>query len=99
MLATTELAGLSMLVRRLAPQEDKLKLRRLERADLAPLAAHLGSLLGMAHARGAAPSTKLERWSTAERADLLARAITLAGLHEAIYLELCLLTRGLPKQQ
>jgi len=99
MLATTELAGFSMLVRRLAPQEDKLKLRRLERADLAPLAAHLGSLLGMAHARGAAPSTKLERWSTAERADLLARAITLAGLHEAVYLELCLLTRGLPKQQ
>jgi uncharacterized protein (DUF2252 family) len=99
MLATTELAGFSMLVRRLAPQEDKLKLRRLERADLAPLAAHLGSLLGMAHARGAAPSTKLERWSTGERADLLARAITLAGLHEAVYLELCLLTRGLPKQQ
>jgi len=97
MLATAELAGLSMLVRRLTPQEDKLNLRRLERADLEPLAGHLGSLLGMAHARGAAPSTQREPWSRAERADLLARAITLAGLHEAIYLELCLLTRGLPK--
>lgn len=94
MLATTELAGLSMLVRRLAPQEDKLKLRRLERADLAPLAGHLGSLLGMAHARGAAPATKLEPWSADEQADLLARAVALAGLHEAVYLELCLLTRS-----
>jgi uncharacterized protein (DUF2252 family) len=93
MLATTELAGLSLLVRRLAPQEDKLKLQRLERADLAPLAGYLGWLLGKAHARGAAPSTRLEPWSSDERADVLARAVALAGLHEAVYLELCLLAR------
>jgi uncharacterized protein (DUF2252 family) len=99
MLATTELAGLSMLVRRLAPQEDKLKLRRLERADLAPLAGHLGSLLGAAHARGAARSPRPAPWSADERADLLARAVALAGLHEAIYLELCLLARNQPKQE
>jgi len=99
MLATTELAGLSMLARRLSPQEDKLKLRQLERADLAPLAGHLGSLLGMAHARGAAPATKIEPWSAEERADLLARAVALAGLHEAVYLELCLLARDLLKPE
>lgn len=45
MLATTELGAFSMLVRRLAPQEDKLNLRKLGRADLQPLACYLGAQL------------------------------------------------------
>lgn len=81
-----------LVVRRLTPQEDKLELGSLQRSDLPDLATYLGSLLGRAHARGAAA---LERplpapWSKDERAALLARAVSLAGLHEAAYLTYCL---------
>jgi uncharacterized protein (DUF2252 family) len=88
MLGTTELCGASMLVRRLAPQEDKLNLRQLEPADLEPLAQYLGALLGRAHAHGAERGAKLH-WSASDRAALLERAVALAGLHEAIYLAFC----------
>jgi hypothetical protein len=93
MLATTELDGSSMLVRRLAPQEDKLNLRKLGRADLQPLACYLGAQLGTAHARGAR-SEERKPWSASEQSELLARAVALAGLHEAVYLEFCRLTRA-----
>jgi len=95
MLASTELGASSMLVRRLTPQEDKLNLQKLERADLGPLAGHLGALLGMAHARGAPPAER-RPWSKTEQSELLARAVALAGLHEATYLDFCLLTRSTP---
>jgi uncharacterized protein (DUF2252 family) len=97
MLATTELGASSMLVRRLTPQEDKLNLQKLERVDLGPLAGHLGALLGMAHARGA-PAAERQPWSAGEQSELLARAVVLAGLHEATYLDFCLLTRATPAQ-
>ena len=90
MLATTELDGSSMLVRRLAPQEDKLNLRQLQRADLPPLASYLGALLGAAHALGSHGVSR-RAWSRAEQADMLERSVSCAGLHEAVYLEYCLL--------
>jgi uncharacterized protein (DUF2252 family) len=90
MLATTELGGSSMLVRRLAPQEDKLDLRQLQKVDLPPLASYLGALLGVAHALGNLKASR-RAWSHAEQAAMLERSVTCAGLHEAIYLELCLL--------
>ncbi|HVH41714.1 MAG TPA: DUF2252 family protein [Labilithrix sp.] len=87
-MGTTRLGKLSMFGRRLAPQEDKLDLRRLRGDDLPALATYLGALLGTAHRRGATkPPSK--RWSKSDRNTIRAQAITLAGVHEAVYLALC----------
>jgi uncharacterized protein (DUF2252 family) len=104
MLGTTVLARKSMFVRRLAPQEDKLALTRTKRngdvehaihqEDMAPLAAHLGALLGRAHRRGAA-SNRAKPWSRAELHGIVDRAIVIAGVHEATYLSICKLERDL----
>ncbi len=51
---TLDLDGRSMLVRRLAPQEDKLDLAKVSDDDLDGLCAHLGALAGRAHRRAAA---------------------------------------------
>jgi uncharacterized protein (DUF2252 family) len=92
MMGTTRLRGSSMFVRRLSPQEDKLDWTTLQEDDLEPLARHLGALLGAAHRRGAKriPS---KPWSGDDRARLLAHAISLAGMHEAMYLAYCELVR------
>lgn len=88
MLGTTKLGDLSMLVRRLAPQEDKLLLSRLADVDLLPLARYLGALTGAAHRRGATNIPK-KPWSAGERSRIVDHAITLAGIHEAAYLAMC----------
>jgi uncharacterized protein (DUF2252 family) len=88
MAASTRLRGASMLVRRLAPQEDKLAFQRLPPAELAAIAAYLGSCAGAAHARGATQPPK-KPWTNDERARVLESAIELAGLHEAAYLAFC----------
>jgi uncharacterized protein (DUF2252 family) len=92
MIGTTMLRRRSMFVRRLSPQEDKLDLARLRAIDLEPLARHLGALLGAAHRRGATRAPK-KPWSEKDRGRLIARAIALAGLHEAMYLAYCDLVR------
>jgi len=92
MIGTTRLRGSSMFVRRLAPQEDKLDWTTLREADLEPLARHLGALLGAAHRRGAKRIPD-KPWTDAARAHLLASAISLAGIHEAMYLAYCELVR------
>lgn len=94
MLGTSRLAELEVLVRRLTPQEDKLSLSRLDAVDLADVAAYLGALLGTAHRRGSAQA--FPAWSAREQGGILERAVTLAGIHEATYLELCLQTRDEP---
>lgn len=88
MIGTTHLAKLPMFGRRLAPQEDKLNYRGLRAPDLPAVASYLGALLGAAHARGATKAPKT-RWSRADLAAIRERAITLAGIHEAVYLALC----------
>jgi uncharacterized protein (DUF2252 family) len=98
MLGATVLARKSMFVRRLAPQEDKLALTRTNRRgdvehlihqeDMAPLAAHLGALVGRAHRRGAARN-HTKPWNRAERHGIVDRAILIAGIHEATYLSIC----------
>jgi uncharacterized protein (DUF2252 family) len=90
---TTNTTKLSMFVRKLSPQEDKLNLRRLKGADLPGLASYLGALLGSAHARAATKVPK--RWAASDLATIRAHAITMAGLHEAIYLDLCERMRAL----
>jgi uncharacterized protein (DUF2252 family) len=97
MAGTTRMRGASMLVRRLAPQEDKLDWTKLEEDDLEPLARHLGALLGAAHRRGAKRVPK-KPWSEQERATLLWRAIALAGMHEAMYLAYCRMVEHLVRR-
>lgn len=92
MIGATRLRGSSLFARRLMPQEDKADLRRIAAADLDPLACYLGALLGAAHRRGARRPPK-KAWTEKDRAGLLARAITLAGMHEAMYLAYCQLVR------
>jgi uncharacterized protein (DUF2252 family) len=92
MIGTTRMRGASMFVRRLAPQEDKLDWTRLHEGDLEPLARHLGALLGAAHRRGAKRVPK-KAWNDEDRAHLLGHAISLAGIHEAMYLAYCDLVR------
>jgi uncharacterized protein (DUF2252 family) len=91
MIGVTRLGGTPMFVRRLAPQEDKLDLTRIDAEDLAPLARYLGALVGAAHRRGATDKPK-KPWSDKDRTRLVDRAIALAGIHEATYLALCRLT-------
>jgi len=92
MVGTTRLRGSSMFVRRLAPQEDKLDWTTLREGDLEPLARHLGALLGAAHRRGA-KRIPAKPWTPEERARLLGNAISMAGIHEAMYLAYCELVR------
>jgi hypothetical protein len=92
MTGTTKLDNLSMFVRRLTPQEDKLDLRKIPPEHLGTLAANLGSLLGRAHRRGATkPPSK--PWTREERSAILERAVVMAGIHEAAYLAMCKLVQ------
>jgi uncharacterized protein (DUF2252 family) len=91
-LGATRMGDLSMFVRRLSPQEDKLDLAGLRDADLDPLATYLGALVGRAHARGATKAPRMP-WTKAERDGIVDRAIAIAGIHEAVYLALCKLAR------
>src|SRR5262249_55759101 len=89
-IGTTELVGLSLFGRRLAPQEDRIDLTRIPGDDLPPLAHYLGALLGRAHRRG---TTVAPRDLGADaRAAVIDRTIRMAGLHEAVYLAYCRLT-------
>ena len=97
MLGTSRLAEHDVLVRRLTPQEDKLSLSRLKPDDLPALSAYLGALLGSAHRRGRAGD--YPAWTARDCAGILERAVVLAGIHEAVYLELCLLARQAPGTQ
>jgi uncharacterized protein (DUF2252 family) len=86
--SSTVLAGRSMLVRKLTPQEDKLDLLTLEPGDWHTVADYLGALAGAAHRRGATRRPK-RRWTDADLGRLLENAIWLAGIHESAYLAYC----------
>lgn len=94
MLGTSRLGEQEVLVRRLTPQEDKLSLSRLKPVELASVASYLGALLGTAHRR--ARSGEFAPWTSRDRGGILERAVALAGIHEATYLQLCLLTQSSP---
>jgi uncharacterized protein (DUF2252 family) len=85
---STVLAGRSMLVRKLTPQEDKLDLLTLEPGDWNQIADYLGALAGAAHRRGAT-RRPARRWTESDLARLLENAIWLAGIHESAYLAYC----------
>lgn len=81
------LGTLPMLVRRLAPQEDKLDLARLADFTLPALVRSLGAAVGEAHVRAA--GKLLPAWSAAARERMVDRALAMAGLHESVYLAWC----------
>ncbi|MEO8874747.1 MAG: DUF2252 family protein, partial [Polyangiaceae bacterium] len=85
MLGSTHIGKTSLLVRRLAPQEDKLDLSRGSISDLAEVAAFVGACAGDGHARGATKKPK-RAWTDGECEQILGSAIELAGLHESAYL-------------
>jgi uncharacterized protein (DUF2252 family) len=92
MIGSTRIRGESMFVRRLTPQEDKLNLARISPEDAVPLARYLGALLGAAHRRGATRAPKAP-WTDKQCSRLVHHAVTLAGIHEAMYLAYCDLVR------
>jgi uncharacterized protein (DUF2252 family) len=73
--------------RRLEPQQQKLNLMTLPRDELEPSILHIAGLVGRAHRRAATKS--LARFSKKQHAQILAHALSLAGMHEAIYLAYC----------
>ncbi len=77
-----KVGGAEFIARRLEPQQQKLNLLRLARADFEPTFIHIAGLLGRAHRR----SSGRVRLSAGETKGLLSHAIQLAGQHEAIYL-------------
>jgi len=85
MLGTTQLGTLSMLVRRLSPQEDKLDPTESDFAELDELAHYIGWLAGRMH-RGSAIGSLGRTWPAAELRAMLERAIMLAGIHESAHL-------------
>jgi uncharacterized protein (DUF2252 family) len=91
LVGVTKLDGVPMLVRRIAPQEDKLELSRIDHRHLPALARYLGALIGAAHRRGAMRAGR--PWKHSELHAVTEKAVTLAGVHEATYLALCKLTR------
>ena len=93
LLGTSAIGDLSLFVRRLSPQEDKLDLGEMRDADLDPLAKYLGALVGRAHRRAATKKPK-RAWTEEECAGVIDRAIAIAGIHEAAYLALCKIARA-----
>jgi uncharacterized protein (DUF2252 family) len=91
-LATGRGHALSMLVRRLSPQEDKMDPSDVEPSELDALATYLGWLAGRMHKKGAVGSLG-RAWPAPERTAMLERAIALAGIHEAAHLAYVSLSR------
>lgn len=88
MLGTARVGRRSMLVRRLAPQEDKLDLGAVDDADLEAVARYLGALAARAHRNGASAVPR-RAWRDAELDALVERAVALAGIHFSAWLAWC----------
>lgn len=98
LLGATTLGKISMFVRKLMPQEDKIDFSRLAPADIAPLGRYLGALVGKAHARGAKKMPK-SAWNRADREHVIRNAIELAGMHEGAYLAIAETLNHAPKKK
>ena len=85
-LAAVTTGAHSFAVRKLFPQEDKLRLDDLRAGPkLDSVAVTIGDLLGRAHARGATSLGKAP-WTTAETTALIDHAVEVAGIFESVYL-------------
>jgi uncharacterized protein (DUF2252 family) len=94
----SKLLGRSVVIRELMPQDLKLEIDRLSRAEAVNSARYLAEVVGKAHARQMDASTRREfavsfRERKAARLDapswLWSSVVELASAHEAAYLEHC----------
>lgn len=92
MLGTTRFRGRSMLVRRLSAQESKLRIDGKNCGDLPEVVRYLGPCIAAAHLRGVQVDGS-SGWTEEAQAELLERALVLAGLHEAGWRAFCRLAR------
>lgn len=92
LLGRTAIDGASMLVRRLAPEDDKLDLTEVPKEELPELTKYLGALVGAAHTRCVTDRGLARRWTRGDMEGILDSAIELAGIHEATYLAYSRLT-------
>src|SRR5262249_13589015 len=85
LLGTTKLDGSSMVVRRLAPQEDKLDPKEITKETIEHIASYCGELLGRAHRHGACklPSRP---WTASDREQIVESSAKLAAFHEAAWI-------------
>jgi uncharacterized protein (DUF2252 family) len=89
LLAPVRVAGLSLVGRRLFPEEDKLAVEAMHvGAKLDDLVTFIGDILGRAHARGVAAlgGPPASPWTGAEVGAVVDHAVALAGLLEGVYL-------------
>lgn len=70
-----------MLLRPLAPQEDKLAMEKVATEEFEPLFRYLGSILGAAHC--GAKTSKRPRWKKELRAAIVRATVALSSLHFA----------------
>jgi hypothetical protein len=97
MLAATIL-GRRTVVRELMPQDRKVNLKLLKRGEAAPIARHLGAVVGRAHARQLSPEASVA-WAERLLPDglpdrvppewLWEPLVRLVGEHEEAYLRHC----------
>ncbi len=95
---STTILGKGVVVRELMPQEQKVSLDVMKKGEAAPIAHHLGSVLGRAHARQLGPEQAAE-WGRTLRPKstpanrvpewLWEPLIQLVAVHEASYLRHC----------
>jgi hypothetical protein len=72
----------ALLLRPLAPQEDKLSIDKVDPDELESVFAYLGSILGAAHHN----ASRRPKWNAPARRSIRDAAIALCGAHEAGYL-------------
>ncbi|MBL8683988.1 MAG: DUF2252 family protein [Myxococcales bacterium] len=79
--------GRTLMLRPLAPQEDKLSMAKIESSQFEPLFRYLGSVLGRAH------GTSRAAWKRADRAAIEEATVALYGAHQSGHLAYTALTR------
>ncbi len=88
MLGTTSMNGRPMILRRFMPQEDKLEAAALHQAEYEAIVPYFGALAARGHLRGA-EGRPPRAWTGRDCEEMVARAMVVAGWHEAVYLAWC----------
>ena len=79
--------GLSLMIRPLAPQEDKLSMAKIDAEQFEPLFRYLGSVLGRAHGRVRAS------WGPDDRGSIVEATVALFGAHQSGHLAYTAMSR------
>jgi hypothetical protein len=81
------------IVRRLAPQEDRLDLAHASPTDLEHVVRHLGMLVGSAHRHGGVGAAPRSAWSSDRRRAILHAAADMAEIHLGVFEAFCKLVK------